>query len=96
MAYVQQQLVPTLRPGDIVIMDNLSSHKIAGVRKAINAIGARVVYLQPYSPDFNPIEMLFAKLKYLVRTAAPGQSTPYGNSWGGSSKPSPQMNVGII
>ena len=71
LAYVQQQLVPTLRPGDIVIMDNLSSHKIAGVRKAIEAIGARVVYLPPYSPDFNPIEMIFAKLKYLVRSGAP-------------------------
>ena len=71
LAYVQQQLIATLRPGDIVIMDNLSSHKIAGVRKAIEAVGARVVYLPPYSPDFNPIEMLFAKLKYLVRSAAP-------------------------
>jgi transposase len=70
LAYVQQQLVPTLRP-DMVIMDNLSSHKIAGVRKAIKAVGARVVYLPPYSPDFNPIAMLFAKLKYLVRSAAP-------------------------
>jgi len=71
VAYVQQQLVPTLRPGDIVIMDNLASHKVAGVRQAIEAVGAHVVYLPPYSPDFNPIELLFAKLKHLVRSAAP-------------------------
>ena len=71
LAYVQQQLVPTLRPGDLVVMDNLASHKVAGVREAIETAGARVVYLPPYSPDFNPIEMLFAKLKHLVRSAAP-------------------------
>ena len=71
VAYVQQQLVPTLQPGDIVIMDNLASHKVAGVREAIEAVGAHVVYLPPYSPDFNPIELLFAKLKHLVRSAAP-------------------------
>lgn len=71
LAYVQQQLAPTLRPGDIVVMDNLASHKVAGVRKAIEKAGAKVVYLPPYSPDFNPIEMLFAKLKQLVRSAAP-------------------------
>lgn len=71
LAYVQQQLVPTLRPGDIVVMDNLASHKVAGVRQAIEQAGARVVYLPPYSPDFNPIEMVFAKLKHLVRSAGP-------------------------
>ena len=71
LAYVHQQLVPTLRPGDIVVMDNLASHKVAGVRRAIEQAGARVVYLPPYSPDFNPIEMVFAKLKHLVRSAAP-------------------------
>jgi transposase len=71
LAYVEQQLVPTLRPGDIVVMDNLASHKLAGVCKAIERVGARVVYLPPYSPDFNPIEMVFAKLKDLVRRAAP-------------------------
>ena len=66
-AYVHQVLVPTLKPGDIVIMDNLSSHKVAGVREAIEAAGATVVYLPPYSPDFNPIEQVFAKLKALLR-----------------------------
>jgi transposase len=71
LAYVEQQLVPTLQDGDIVIMDNLASHKVVGVRKAIEKVGARVVYLPPYSPDFNPIEMVFAKLKDLVRRIAP-------------------------
>jgi transposase len=70
LAYIEQQLVPTLRPHDIVVMDNLSAHKIAGVREAIEAAGASVVYLPPYSPDFNPIEQVFAKLKWLLRSAA--------------------------
>ena len=70
LAYVQQQLAPTLRLGDTVIMDNLSSHKRAGVREAIEAVGARLVYLPPYSPDLNPIELAFAKLKALLRHAA--------------------------
>jgi transposase len=69
-AYVQQQIVATLRPGDLVIMDNLTSHKVAGVRQAIEAVGAELVYLPPYSPDFNPIEQVFAKLKALLRSAA--------------------------
>lgn len=69
LAYVQQHLVPTLKPGDIVIMDNLSSHKVAGVQEALEAAGARVIYLPPYSPDFNPIEQVFAKLKALLRKA---------------------------
>jgi transposase len=70
LAYVQQQLVPTLRPGDIVVMDNLSAHKVAGVREAITSVGAKVVYLPPYSPDLNPIELVFSKLKWLTRSAA--------------------------
>ncbi len=69
-AYVQQQLVTTLRPGDLVIMDNLASHKVSGVREAIEAVGAELIYLPPYSPDFNPIEQVFAKLKALLRSAA--------------------------
>jgi len=69
-AYVDQVLVPELRPGDIVVMDNLGSHKGAGVRDAIEAAGARLFYLPPYSPDFNPIENAFAKLKALLRGAA--------------------------
>jgi transposase len=69
-AYVDQVLVPELREGDIVIMDNLGSHKGAGVRKAIEAAGAKLLYLPPYSPDFNPIEKAFSKLKALLRKAA--------------------------
>ena len=70
-AYVEQFLAPTLAHGDIVIMDNLSSHKVAGVREAIEARGASLIYLPPYSPDLNPIEQAFAKLKALLRKAAP-------------------------
>ncbi len=69
-AYVDQVLVPELRPGDVVVMDNLGSHKGAGVRPAIEAAGASLLYLPPYSPDFNPIENAFAKLKSALRTAA--------------------------
>ncbi len=69
-AYVEQLLVRELRPGDIVIMDNLSSHKGAASRQAIEAAGARLLFLPPYSPDFNPIENAFAKLKVLLRAAA--------------------------
>ena len=69
-AYVEQCLVPTLSPGDIVIMDNLGSHKGQAVRKAIRAAGARLLFLPPYSPDLNPIEQVFAKLKTLLRKAA--------------------------
>ena len=63
-------LAPELRPGDIVIMDNLSSHKVQGVRQAIEAAGAQLRYLPPYSPDMNPIEQVFAKLKTLLRKTA--------------------------
>lgn len=68
-AYVEQFLVPTLRPGDVVIMDNLSSHKGPAIRKAIRAAGAKLIFLPPYSPDLNPIEQVFAKLKTLLRKA---------------------------
>jgi transposase len=68
--YVRRVLVPTLKPGDTVIIDNLSSHKSDEVREAIEAVGAKVVFLPPYSPDFNPIEKAFAKLKALLRRAA--------------------------
>ena len=70
LAYVSQVLVPELTPGDIVIMDNLPAHKVAGVRDAIEAAGAALIYLPSYSPDFNPIEMAFSKLKALLRAAA--------------------------
>ena len=69
-AYAQQVLAPGLRPGDIVVMDNLPAHKVAGVRQAIHAKGAFVLYLPAYSPDLNPIEQAFAKLKALLRKAA--------------------------
>ncbi len=68
--YVADTLAPVLRRGDTVILDNLGAHKVAGVREAVEAAGARLLYLPPYSPDFNPIEQAFAKLKALLRTAA--------------------------
>ena len=70
LAYVEQALVPTLSRGDIVVMDNLPAHKAAGVREAIESVGAELRYLPPYSPDFNPIEMAFSKLKALLRAKA--------------------------
>jgi transposase len=70
LRWVKTCLVPTLSPGDIVVMDNLPAHKVAGVREAIEAAGAELRYLPPYSPDLNPIEMMFAKLKALLRKAA--------------------------
>jgi transposase len=69
-AYVEQMLAPSLRPGDVVVMDNLPAHKVAGVHQAIRAVGASLLYLPSYSPDLNPIEQLFAKLKALLRKAA--------------------------
>ena len=70
LAYVRQVLVPVLRPGDLVVLDNLSSHKSVNVREAIEQAGAHLVYLPPYSPDLNPIELAFSKLKWLLRSAA--------------------------
>lgn len=67
MAWVEQMLVPELRPADIVVMDNLGSHKVAGIQKAIEAAGAQVCYLPPYSPDLNPIEQVFSKIKNALR-----------------------------
>jgi transposase len=69
-AYVEEVLAPTLSPGDIVVMDNLPAHRNAAIRRAIEARGARLLYLPPYSPDFNPIEMMFAKLKAILRKFA--------------------------
>jgi transposase len=70
LAYVEQVLIPALKPGDIVIIDNLGSHKGKAVRRAIRAAGAKLFFLPPYSPDLNPIEQVFAKLKTLLRKAA--------------------------
>jgi transposase len=71
LAWVRQGLVPTLQSQDVVILDNLATHKVAGVRQAIEAAGARLVYLPPYSPDFNPIENLWSKIKHILRSLAP-------------------------
>lgn len=68
--YVEKVLAPTLKPGDLVIMDNLGSHKGEAVRQAIRAAGAKLIFLPKYSPDLNPIEQVFAKLKHLLRKAA--------------------------
>ena len=69
LAYLDEVLCPKLRPGDVVVMDNLSSHKVSGVRERIEAVGAELLYLPPYSPDLNPIEKALAKLKQLLRAA---------------------------
>lgn len=69
-AYVGQVLVRELRAGDVVVMDNLSPHKAAGIREAVESVGATVLYLPPYSPDFNPIEPLWSKVKQFLRKAA--------------------------
>ncbi len=71
LAWVRQGLAPTLRSGDVVILDNLSTHKIRGVREAIEAARARLLYLPPYSPDFNPIEPMWSKIKQVLRSHAP-------------------------
>jgi transposase len=70
-AYTEQVLTPMLRAGDVVVMDNLAPHKAAGIQEAIEAVGARVLYLPPYSPDFNPIENMWSKIKQGLRSLAP-------------------------
>ena len=70
LAYVEQILIPTLKPGDVVVMDNLGSHKGQAVRRAIRQAGAKLFFLPPYSPDLNPIEQVFAKFKTLLRKAS--------------------------
>ena len=74
-AWVEQQLAPTVRPGDIVVMDNLPAHKVAGVRAALHAVEAELLYLPPYSPDLNPIENVFAKIKGELRKRQPRTQT---------------------
>jgi transposase len=69
-AYVEQVLMPELQPGDVVVLDNLAAHKVAGIQAAVRAANASLLYLPPYSPDLNPIEQVFAKLKALLRKAA--------------------------
>jgi len=71
LAWVKQGLAPTLHPGDVVILDNLATHKVAGVRETIEAAGARLEYLPPYSPDLNPIENMWSKVKQSLKSRAP-------------------------
>ncbi len=75
LAWVAQGLAPTLRTGDLVILDNLATHKVRGVREAIQAKGARLLYLPPYSPDFNPIEPMWSKVNQILRSHAPRTET---------------------
>src|ERR1035437_4643578 len=71
LAWVSQGLAPALRPGEVVSLDHLATHKIRGVREALEAVGARLLYLPPYSPDFNPIEPMWSKIKQTLRSHAP-------------------------
>lgn len=75
LAWVRQGLTPTLQPQDVVILDNLATHKVSGAREAIEAVGARLLYLPPYSPDFNPIENLWSKIKQILRGFSPRTAT---------------------
>ena len=93
LAYVEQMLVPTLKAGDIVIIDNLGSHKSKAVRRAIRAAGAKLFFLPPYSPDLNPIEQVFAKLKTLLRKQPSAPSTPSGDTSVICSVPSPRRSA---
>ena len=91
--YVEQVLVPTLKPGDIVIMDNLGSHKSKAVRQAIRSAGAKLFFLPKYSPDLNPIEQVFSKLKHLLRKAAARPPTPSAPQSANSSTPTHHRNA---
>ncbi len=96
-AYVEQQLVPVLKPGDIVVMDNLGSHKSAAIRQLIKAAGARLWFLPPYSPDLNPIEQAFSKIKHWMRNAQKSApSTTHGVISAGWSKPFSPPNAKTI
>jgi len=91
--YVEQFLLPTLQPGDIVVMDNLGSHKGGAIRRLIRAAGARLFFLPPYSPDLNPIEQVFAKLKTLLRKADDARQRACAPASAACSKPSPQQSA---
>ena len=91
-AYVEQFLAPALAPGDVVVLDNLSAHKVDGVRQAITAASASILYLPPYSPDLNPIEQLFAKLKALLRPPREPE-TNSGRPSAACSRPCPRANA---
>ena len=92
-AYVEQFLVPTLKPGDVVILDNLGSHKGKAVRKAIRDVGARLVFLPKYSPDLNPIEQVFAKFKTLLRKVGARTYEAISDACGEILKRFPQANA---
>ena len=94
-AYIEQFLVPTLRPGDVVVMDNLGSHKSKAVRHLIRSAGAKLFFLPRYSPDLNPIEQVFAKLKILLRKTDPRRPKPPGAGSANSSTTSPHRNAPI-
>jgi putative transposase len=96
LAYVEQFLVPTPKRNDIVVLDNLGSHKGKAVRNAIKAAGARLLFLPKYSPDLNPIEQVFAKIKGFVRKPRPKPSTPSPTLSPKPSPPSPQTNAQTI
>ena len=91
--YVEKVLAPTLAPGEIVILDNLGSHKGKAAREAIRARGAHRIFLPPYSPDLNPIEQVFAKLKHLIRTAEPRDVVAIGERSANSSISSPRRSA---
>ena len=96
VTYIETQLCPTLKPGDIVIADNLSSHEVASIRELVEVKGARILYLPPYSPDLNPIEQVFAKLKTLLRKAiARSHSIPCGKPSKDSCRSSHNRNAEI-
>jgi transposase len=94
--YVERVLVPALAQGDIVVMDNLGSHKGKAIRRAIRVAGARLFFLPPYSPDLNPIEQVFAKLKHFLRNAAERTAPPRGAALEPSSTTSVPTNAQII
>src|SRR5690606_15933155 len=96
LAYAEQVLAPELRPGDVVVMDNLPAHKISGVREAIEKVGARLLFLPPYSPDFNPIEMPSRSSKPCSGRPPPEPSTNSGPSSPIAYQPSHPRSVGTI
>ena len=91
--YVEKVLAPTLVQGEIVVLDNLGSHKGKPARAAIRAAGAHMLFLPPYSPDLNPIEQVFAKLKHLMRKARPRAFDEHGKASATPSTPSPQTSA---
>ena len=93
LAYVEQALVPTLKPGDIVVMDNLAAHRSAAVREAIHRVGAELRFLPPYSPDLNPIEMAFSKFRPTSNAAPPAPSPNSGRPSATPPTSSPRPSV---